>query len=269
MSPAKASSKPAPKELTLEFSGICTLVRNRKAGTADVHLVDLSSAGFQRHYPALGIAITESTPRSIKGPDADAAVSLPGEDKEMGLWNLMGANVEIVGASGKLTVDDSKIDATKKPPKTAASVKWLANIGELCDAERLAPACPTAAVIRLPAGHITATGVPDARRVEFRDNGRPVGSTRYFMPRFKAVIPFDDELAIRLSRERVLRFGDSMTVVVSNTCVCGLGVSEKPNHFYGHYEVVSAKRRPRAERAGPKPMFPWYPEICFGGYVEV
>jgi hypothetical protein len=82
-------------------------------------------------------------------------------------------------------------------------------------------------------------------------------------------VPFASELAIRLSRERVLRFADSMTIMISNTCVCGLGVGAPANHFYGHYEVVQARRRPTVRPAGPQPKTPMFPELCWGGFVEM
>ena len=112
MSPVKTSK---PRSLTIEFSGISTLVWNKKAGTAEVRLVDLTSAGFERHYAALGLMVQESSARGVRGPGADAAVSLPGEQTDIGLWNLDGTTIEIAGATGKLTVDDSKVDPTKKP----------------------------------------------------------------------------------------------------------------------------------------------------------
>lgn len=258
------------KTLTIEFSGICTLVWNKASNTVDVHLVDLASAGFQRHFAGLSFEVTESTPRSIKGPDADAAVSVAGADKDIGIWNLLGTTVEIVGATGPLTVDDGPVDATKRPGATAASIRWLANVGSLCESRRIDPVCPTAAIIRIPAGHVMASGPAAARKVEFVNDGAPVEPDRYCMPRFKAIVPFTDELVIRLTRERVLRFGDSMKVVISNTCVCGLGVEMGPaaNHFYAHYDIVRAKRRPQVKRAGKNTAVPWNPEFCFSGFVE-
>jgi hypothetical protein len=273
MSPAKSTSKlnPEPKALTIEFSGICTLIWNRKAGNAEVKLVDLGSAGFQRHYAALGltVAATETdTLQGVKGPDADAAVSLLGEDTDVGLWNLRGSDVEFVGATGTLTVDDSKVDVTKKPPKNGGSIQWLANVSVLCESQRLDPVCPTATIIRIPAGHISSIGGETARKVQFLADGTPVGPAQYVLPRFQAVIPFERELAMKLTRERVFRFSNSATIMISNTCVCGLGLGRPANHFYGHYEVVQPKRRPIVEPAGPKPMFPSFPELCFPAIVR-
>jgi hypothetical protein len=272
MSPAKtakAAKKPKQNKLTIEFSGICTLIWNKRAATAEVHLVDLASAGFERHYAALSFEIKESTPHGIKGPSADASISVLREDTDIGLWNLMGTTVDLVGASGKVTIDDGKADVTKKPTQQSQSVRWLANIGALCDSDALNPACPTAAIIRLPAGHITATGAAATRKVEFSDDGVPVGPDRYCLPRFQVEVPFASELAVRLSRERVLRFSDSMTVMISNTCVCGLGVGPAANHFYGHYDVVQARRRPSVRPAGRQPMTPRFPELCWPAFVEI
>jgi len=269
MSAAKSAKKPNLKKLTVQFAGIATLVWDKKGGTADVHLVDLASAGFERHYAALSFEVTESTPHGIKGPSADATVSVLGRDTDIGLWNLFGTTVDIIGASGKLTVDDGKVDATKKPTKQAQSVRWLANVGALCESSALNPVCPTAAIIRIPAGRVTATGAAAARKVEFTDEGIPVGPDRFCLPRFQVEIPFASELAIRISRERVLRFEDSMTVMISNTCVCGLGAGPVANHFYGHSDVVQAKRRPTVKRSGPKPKTPMFPELCWTGFVEI
>jgi hypothetical protein len=272
MSKAKRSAgakSPKPHTLAIEFSGICTLVWNKKASTAEVHLVDLGSAGFERHFAALSFEVTASTPHGIKGPNADAAISVLGEDTDIGVWNLMGTTVELVGASGKVTIDDSKVDVTKKPTKQADSVRWLANISALCDSNVLDPVCPTAAIIRLPAGRITATGAAASRKVEFSDDGVPIGPDRFCLPRFQVAVPFASELAIRISRERVLRISDSMRIMISNTCVCGLGLGAPANHFYGHYDVVQAQRRPTVRPAGPQPKTPMFPELCWPGFVEI
>jgi hypothetical protein len=263
MSPAKQAKRVTSRKLTIEFSGICTLVWNQKAGTASVKLVDLASAGFDRHYAALGLQVTENMTPSVRGPDADAAISLPGSNTDMGVWNLLGTDVEIVGATGNLTVDDSKVDVTKKPGKTAQSIQWLANVAFLTDSKQLDPVCPTAAVIQLPAGHLTASAAGNPRKVEFIDQGTAVGLERFCLSRFKATIPFDLELALRLDRRRVLRFTDTTSLIISNTCVCGLGVGIPPNHFYAHYDVVRARRRPTMKLAGPQPKIPSYPEFCW------
>jgi hypothetical protein len=264
-----AAAKPKSRTLTIEFSGICTLVWNKKAATAEVHLVDLASAGFERHYAALGLAVGESTARGVRGPDADAAISIPGENTDIGLWNLLGTTIEIVGATGKLTVDDSKVDPTKKPSTKPGSVRWMPDIGFLCESDAVDPICPTAAVVRLPAGHLTSAGGRFARKVQFLVDGTPLGPDRYCVPRFQLTVPFEESLALRLDRTRVLRFSDSMQVIVSNTCVCGLGASEPANHFYGHYDVVRAKRRPQVGPPGKKVEMPWWPELCNPGFVQI
>jgi len=269
MSPAKSPNPSQENALTIEFSGISTLVWNKKAGTAEVYLVDLASAGFDKHFAGLGLEVSESTPRGIKGPNADAAISVSGENKDIGIWNLLGTTVEIIGATGKLAVDNSKVNPTEKPDKNAQSILWMANVSRLTESQKLDPVCPTAAVIKIPAGRITAAGAEGARKIEFLNNGAPVEPDRFCVPRFKVVIPFANELAVRLSRDRVLRFSESMQVMISNTCVCGLGVGPAANHFYGHYDVVQAKRRPTAKPAGRQRMMPWYPEICMPGFVEV
>jgi hypothetical protein len=271
MSPAKTSppKKGKAKQLTIDFSGICTLLLDRKAGIATVQMVDLASAGFQRHFAALGLVVSDDMGGGIKGPDSDAAVSLPGDDRDVGLWDLLGTEMEMLGATGKLTVDDSKIDATKKPRAKAESIQWLPNIGFLTESSKLDPVCPTAATIEITSGHITALAVGQPRKVEFVDDGIPITSSRYYLPRFRARVPFEGELALRLDRQRVLRFSNSTSVMISNTCVCGLGVSSPANHFYAHYDVVRAKRRPKVQPAGPQPMTPLQPEWCFAGFVEV
>ncbi len=269
MSPAKRTNKGSPNELTIDFSGISTLVLDKKSNTATVQLVDLGSAGFQRHFAALGLLITEDMTTGVRGPDADAAVSLPGENRDIGLWDLLGTEVEILGATGTLTVDESRIDPARKPGRKATSVNWLPNIGTLTESSKLDPACPIAATIELSTGHATALAAGEARKVEFVTDGTPVGPPRYYLPRFRFTIPFEEELSLRLDRQRVLRFSASMSVMISNTCVCGLGVSSPSNHFYAHYDVVRAKRRPKVQPAGPLPKTPSWPEWCFAAMVEI
>jgi hypothetical protein len=282
MSPTKSptkSPKKTQKTLTIDFAGICTFVWNKKAGTAEMRLVDLASAGFQRHYAALGIAVNERTPKALKGPEADAAMSMPDTNTDLGLWNLSGCDVQIVGATGKMTVDDSKADVTKKPGKTVESIRWLADIGYLTGSTDPNGLCPTAATVTLGAGRITANATVGHRRVSFLENSQPVGPTRFCVPRLRATIPFDDELALVLDRRRLLRFTDSMQAIISNTCVCAVGMPGMPDHFYAHYDVVDAKRRPAVTpaQAAPRggalavasPQLASWPEFCYMGFVEI
>jgi hypothetical protein len=268
MSPPKQPKNEKSKTLTIDFSGIATLVVDKKGDAATVHMVDLASAGFQRHFAALGLVIAEDSAHGLRGPDADAAVSLPGDDRDIGLWDLLGTDVEILGATGKLTIDDSKVDATKKPSKADESINWLPNVGDLAESTKVDPVCPTAATIELTAGHITALAAGEPRKMEFLDHGTPIGPSRYYLPRFRVTIPFDEELSLRLDRQRVLRFTQAMSLMISNTCVCGLGVSSPANHFYAHYDVVRAKRRPTVQPAGPQPKMPAFPEWCFAAIVK-
>lgn len=73
---------------------------------------------------------------------------MTGADTDLGLWNLMGTDVEMLGAAGAVSVDHSPVDVTKQPSKTAESIRWLADIGLLTESATLNPACPTAATGR-------------------------------------------------------------------------------------------------------------------------
>jgi hypothetical protein len=80
-----------------------------------------------------------------------------------------------------------------------------------------------------------------------------------------------------LDRRRILRFTDSLSVMVSNTCVCAVGMPGMPDHFFAHYDVVHAKRRPKpappqattTSRVVITPQLIGWPEFCFPGFVEV
>jgi len=268
MSPAKPAKK-SSNTLTIHFSGICTFVWDRKRGSAEVRMVDLASAGFQQHYAALGIAVTENTPRAITAPDADAAVSLAAMNCDMGLWNLIATDVKIVGGTGKLTVDDSKVDPSKKPAKTVESIRWLPDLGELTESNKTNSLCPISATVEIPAGHVTGNARIGAQKVEFVNDGTPIQPNRYYVPRLTAAIPFDSEIALVLDRRRIIRFTASMEIVISNTCVCALGMPGMPNHFYAHYDVVNARRRPTVQPAGPGVKMPSWPEWCYMAFVEV
>jgi hypothetical protein len=263
------SSSPLGNLLTIEFSGICTLVWNKKAARAEIHLVDMASAGFPQHYAALGLTAEEGQGLGVRGPDADAVVSLLGQNTDIGIWNLLGTDVEIIGGTGKLMVDDSKVDVTKKPEKEATSIRWVANIGFLADSTVANPTCPTAATIKLANGKVTASVVGTAPKVEFVQDGTPVGPARYCVNRFKVAIPFADEIAIRLDRARVLRLSSSRTVMISNTCMCGLSLGPPTDDFAAHYDVVKAERRPTPQPFGKGIMTPDRPEYCWPGYIEL
>ena len=267
MSPAKAARK--TNALTIHFSGICTFVWDRKQGTAEIRMVDLASAGFQQHYAALGIAVTEDTPRAISAPDADAAVSLAAMNTDMGLWNLIGSDVKIVGGKGRLTVDDSKVDGARKPAKTVESIRWLPNLAELTESDTTNALCPISATVQIPAGHVTGNARIGAQKVEFLNNGTPIQPNRFYVPRLTATIPFDTEIALVLDRRRIIRFTASMEIVISNTCVCALGMPGMPNHFYAHYDVVNARRKPTVQPAGSGMRMPSWPEWCYMAFVEI
>lgn len=268
MSRSKTSPQPT-KSLQVEFSGICTLVWNKKNNSAEVRLVDLASAGFPQHYAALGITAEEGVPLGVRGPNVDAAVSLPGVNTDVGIWNLTGSDIEIIGGLGKFSVDDSKVDSAKKPGKDAESIRWMPNLGELAESTRPNPMCPTAATVALSVGRVTAAAAGTSRKVEFVANGTPVGPPRYYLTRFKVSIPFGDEIALRLDRQRVLRINESRTVMISNTCMCGLNIGTVPDDFSAHYDLVEAKRRPLPQLAGPAPMWPSMPEFCWDAYIEI
>lgn len=267
MSPAKPAKK--SNTLAIHFSGICTMVWDRKRGSAEVRMVDLASAGFQAHYAALGIAVSEDTPKAISAPDADAAISLPTMNTDMGLWNLIGTDVKIVGGKGKLTVDDSKVDPTKKPAKTAESINWLPNLGELTESDTTNSLCPISATVELTAGHITGNARIGAQKVEFANGGTPIQPNRFYVPRLTATIPFDQEIALVLDRRRIIRFTASMEIMISNTCVCALGQPGMPNHFYAHYDVVNARRRPTVQPASSGIKTPLWPEFCYMAFVKI
>jgi hypothetical protein len=141
---------------------------------------------------------------------------------------------------------------------------------------RLATACCFAfasrritATVQIPAGHITASARTGARKVEFVDGGTPIGPNRFCVPRLIAKIPFDREIALVLDRRRIIRLTASMEVVISNSCVCALSMPGMPNHFYAHYDVVNARRRPTVGPAGPQLKGPFWPEFCYMAYLEI
>jgi hypothetical protein len=132
--------------------------------------------------------------------------------------------------------------------------------------------CPTAAAVTLASGTLTAKNVGNPQKLQFVDPTGLIGPARYCLSRFQVVIPFESELGVRLDRRRVLRFTETNSVVMSNTCVCDLGINQPPDHFLAHYEVVQAKRRPTikpAKPAGPGAKVPWWPDLCLVGYVEI
>jgi hypothetical protein len=196
-------------------------------------------------------------------------VSLAPMNTDMGLWNLIGTDVKVVGGKGKLTVDDSKVDATRKPAKSAESIRWLPNLGELTESDTTSSLCPISATVQIPAGHVTGNARIGAQRVAFLNNGAPIQPNRFYVPRLTASVPFDTEIALVLDRRRIIRFTASMEIVISNTCVCALGMPGMPNHFYAHYDVVNARRRPTVQPAGTGVRMPSWPEWCYMAFVEV
>lgn len=257
--------------LTIEFAGISTLVWNKDRNQAEAVLVDLGAAGFHSHHAVLAAMGGDG----ITCPEPDTSVAVPALPIELGIWNLEG-DVELIADGGPLSVNDDQIDATK-PPKDTGSIRWLPELGELCLSRTLAPGVPVAARLPLKTGQVSATAARhDPIQLEFDDDAGLVVPRRYVMARFVVEVPCD-KATIRFG-EREIRFdGNHHRVVISNTCACEPVARGAAGHFYAHYLLVEAKRKPRVRRIGPFnrtpniAFFSWPAdvEICLCSYVQI
>lgn len=260
--------------LTIEFAGIATLVRQRARREASVVLVDLGAAGFHAHHAALGI----SGGPGLSCPDPDLSIAVPGQPMELGVWGLQGTDIEIVADSGPLHIVDDPVDSTEPPPPNAESVRWLPEIGELCQSRTLATRVPISSRLRLRTGRVTSTAAAHPLvRVVFEDDGEPIGPARYLLARFLVEIPCA-KAVLKLDAQRELTFDSDRHVLISNTCVCEPKSGGRGGHFYAHYLLLDQrKREPRIRRTeGPRGpastatfSFPEDPEHCFTGFVDI
>lgn len=268
--------------LTIEFAGVSTFLW-RKANEKDkdakdqgeVVLVDLAAAGFHPHHATLA---TEGG-SGISCPDPDTSLALPGWPSELGVWNLKGVEIELIADAAPLAVDDGEIKLQDAPPEGTGSIRWLPEIGGLCQSRTLAPRVPTAARMRLNTGRVSATAARHPPlRVMFDEvvdgNDQPIDGERYVLPRF--IVEIDCAKAVlRLDAKREFRFEADHHVIISNTCVCEHARFGAANHFYGHYTLLEAKRKPRIRQTSgefrrPK-LFsvPEDPPQCFCAYAMI
>jgi hypothetical protein len=268
--------------LTIEFAGVTTFLW-RKANAKDkdaqhqgeVVLVDLGNAGFHPHHATLA---TEGN-RGITCPDPDTSVAVPGWPSELGIWNLKNAEIELIADAAPLTVEDGEINAQEPPPDTTGSIRWLPEIGSLCQSRTLAPRVPSAARMRLNMGRVSATAAkhPPVRVVfdEVVDGeDRVIDAERYILPRFMVEIECARAI-LRLDGQREFRFDADHHVIISNTCVCDHAKFGAANHFYGHYALLEAKRKPRVRQTSgefrrPKHFsVPSDPAQCYCAYAMI
>lgn len=265
--------------LTIEFAGVSTLLWQKgdkpNGGEATVVLVDLGQAGFHTHHATLAMEGNSS----VSCPDPDTSIAVPGVPSELGIWDLRGTELEIIADGKPLEVDDSEIDEAKVPAVQAGSIRWLPEIGGLCQSRTLAPGVPIATRLRLSTGRVSATAAQHPPiRVAFDEvvdeRDRVIGGERYILPRFMVEIE-SAKVTLRVDKKREFKFDTDHNVIISNTCVCEPPTRSGAGHFYGHYLLVEAKRKPRVRRtSGPfrrEKMFsvPEAPEHCFCAYAMI
>lgn len=259
--------------LTIEFAGITTLVWDKAKGEAEVLLVDLAAAGFDRHHAMLAMADSPA----VVAPQPDASIAVPGQPLELGLWNLAGTEITIEAKDGgPLEVVADAVNADDPPGPGAESIRWLANISELCQSNTLNAKCPIAARLRIKSGRITATAANYPQvRAQFSLDDRPLGPMHYVLSRFMLEV-LGEDVTLRLDSRRTIEVHTDHHAMVSNTCVFERNFGLNAGHFYAHYLIVKAQRRPTVRRM---PMLqrvafaafsvPDDPEHCMPAFVEL
>ncbi len=263
--------------LTIEFAGITTLVWHKAKGEAEVILIDLEKAGYERHQAALGMP-----PRiGVVAPEPDTSIAVPGRPMELAIWGLKGTQIEVRGGdTGPLRVAAGEIKSAEPPPPVADSIYWLPEIGELSGSKSVSKAAPIAARMRVRSGRITATAAAHPQiRGQFISGGRELGPLRYFLPRFILEIDGTD-ISLCLDAHRTLEFPVDHTVIISNTCACKPLLAGDParDHFNAHYLVAEEpQRRPTIQARilgnGPTGLkafaIPPSPDQCFSAFFLV
>lgn len=259
--------------LTIEFAGISTLVWNKATNEAEVLLVDLAAAGYQRHHAMLAMA--DNT--AVVAPQPDASIAIPGQPLELGIWNLHGAEIEIDAKdAGPLEVVADPVNDAEPPAPGAESIRWLPDISDLCQSRSLNTKCPIAARVRIRSGRLTATAANFPQvRAQYFDGDRPLGPARYTLSRFMLEVPSTD-VRLRLDERRVIDVHTDHHAMISNTCAYESAFTGMSGHFYAHYLTVAARRRPivqtvRSARRAAFAAFSWPadPEHCVPAFVEL
>lgn len=256
--------------LTIEFAGVSTFVWNKDRNSAEAVLVDLGASGFHKHHATLA---TEGAP-GLSCPDPDISVAVPGSPLELGIWTLNG-ELAVSADAAPLDVDDGAIEHGNPPSHQNGSIRWLPEIGAICQSRTLASKVPVAARLPLTIGRVSSTAAAHPpMRVAFDVADEGLGEERYVLPRFMVEIDAP-AVTLRLDAKRELRFANDHHVIISNTCVCEPAGAAGAGHFYGHYLLVDAKRKPAVRRTSgpflrPKTFaIPSAPEHCFSAYLEI
>ena len=228
--------------LTVEFAGICTLVRTKnKAEVLLVNVKDaLRAAGHDdkaaQHSAILSVATIEHQ------SDCHRTVCVPGDPREYAVWDLSDSEVEFWGVNVPPANGGEK----------ASGIAGLISLNEICyggKPAKLKSNPSLACRVSLPTGAtgaITGLMQDPTRRIEFRDaSDHAIVAARSYAPRFQLRLDFKDEARIKIkdreSQDTIveLKFKKNAAVLIGNLCH---EVASAKNHFYAHYTLLEGGR---------------------------
>lgn len=275
-SPHKKSAKPKAKMLSIEFAGICSLIRKKNSAAAEIWLPDVMKAAppaqRTRHFASM-IVKSEEEQKHV----ADSAVTFPGHDPEYTVWNLADTTV-------RFESDGPKGLTTPSNPagKRAGSVTKLADIWSISGPTGFQAQPPNTCTVTVADGELASVMPPTTAQkyVFYKGNSPTPGelkAAQVYAWRIRVRIPFKKEVRVVLANpagERVLTFAESTDAVIANLCQ---EVGSKRNHFYAYYGLVEGATPRNIKKvknaAAKKPgggVGEYYPnwEYCFTSRIS-
>lgn len=252
-----------PKYLTVEFAGICMLVKEKHHSHAEVRLIDVWNAmkagdeGRSRHFATL---LVNAAGASAEG---DFAVAVPDDRKQREYvgWNIAGKNIAI--------------QTDLKQAKVRIATRYMANLTELCATGTTKPQLkrnvPLASTVRIPGGAIAAIAPPKGwPKIRFTAPGaQKAAVTGRFAARFRVRIPFSKSATVTVGGQK-LTFKTSASLLIGNMC---REVGAKKRHFYAYYQALQNHQRmtltTAGREAGALGQFGDWPWLCiFSAFIE-
>lgn len=244
--------------LTVEFAGICMLVKNKGDNHAKVWLIDVWNAlstgddGHSKHSATLLVHTNEPQ------PEADFVVAVPGDRnyREYAGWNLAGKDVRL------------DTDLTGQHRTLQIKRPHMLDLAKLCFSGKT-PALNTtphlSSTVTIPAGTISAI-TPKASWPKLRfaaEEARSPIAPAQFAAKFRLRLPFRQQALVSIG-EQTLRFTRSSTLLIGNLCQ---EIGAHKRHFYAYYSALHVPNVFRLEPTAKPPKggrgeFGEWPWLC-------
>lgn len=240
--------------LTIEFAGICALVRRKRVSTAEVWLPDVMKTAPKPqqspHFASLVVPTAEA-----QAGTADSAVAVPMDPIEYAVWNLDGTTVTFV-VDGNVSVGN--VTYPKKPNgKRSAPIGALADVWGASKPAGLETVPALSCRVVLEQGELAAL-LPPIKGLKYAfckgnvPTAQEAKAAREMAWRFRLRIPFEADVKVIMTPQssgaaRELIFTRNTNAVIANVCQ---EIGSSKDHFVAYYGLLTGETPMNIRKVG-------------------